>query len=147
MWAVCEGTVRAILDAVASGVCLIHTCAGLVVAEVVASLRVPGRAVQVGAAAGRGEERVIQRVIMWGCGSSHHIRECVSPELLTTTCRQDIPKTCDSIGCNANHHNAGEMHGVNIHYVYGIGPLSFRDLNCHGYLTNFAHSPSSTTQP
>ena len=69
MWAVCKGTVWAILDTVASGICLIHTCAGLVVAEVVASLRVPGRAVQVGAAAGRGEGRVIERVIiMWGCG-------------------------------------------------------------------------------
>ena len=44
---VCERAVRAVLHAVAAGVRLVHTRARLVVTQVVASLRVAGRAVQV----------------------------------------------------------------------------------------------------
>ena len=38
--AMSKGTVRAILNAVTSAICLIHTCTGLIVAQMVAPLRV-----------------------------------------------------------------------------------------------------------
>ena len=53
MCPVCERAVRAILHAVATRVRLVHARACLVVAQVVATLRVAGRAVQVRASTTR----------------------------------------------------------------------------------------------
>lgn len=80
MWAVSKGTVRSILNTVSSGICLIHTCAGLVVAQVVASLCVTCCAMQIGAAAERGRGELYDR--------RHEMMYTLG---YWTT---DIPKTC-----------------------------------------------------
>lgn len=54
MGSVSKGTVWPILNTVASSVCLIHTCTGLIVAKVVASLCVPRSTMEVGAPVERG---------------------------------------------------------------------------------------------
>ena len=57
-----ECTVRPILDAVSSTVCLIHTRTGLIVAKMIASLCIPSCAMQVWAAGeGGGGVKSIQR--------------------------------------------------------------------------------------